>query len=271
MKIIFSLIVLIATIALIASAGESYYAIRTDLRKCAYPMCGGYFVREIGSNKAEVYVKSLNQTVKGGGVSVSESLYKNAPSYAVVVKGDLNKDEIVVSRIFRLLPKPSKPFNFDSELNNFFIVVPKENSSTTEVKKLNGNKSEKVNSIENSYSQDVSLVPMDWLSYKVNSGESVFTVSGRMDSNKTISIDYMFISLPDPKLCPMVLTVVRCANDTIPTYSSSATRCLTFSGCVHRGICPLVIPGCSDGYTRNSYASKPNGCPHYSCIPSFLS
>ncbi|KAN0018700.1 hypothetical protein ACTFIU_008630 [Dictyostelium citrinum] len=276
MKIILSLIVFISTIALIASAGESFYAIRTDLRKCAYPMCGGYFVREIGSNKAEVYVKSLNQTVKGD-AAVSESQYKYAPSYTVVVKGDIKKDEIIVSRIFRLLEKPYKPFNFDTEMNNFFIVDPKENNnnnnnSNIEIKKLNSNKSEKVNSIENSYFQEVPLVPRDWLSYKVNSGESVFTVSGRMDSsNKTISLDYMFISLPDSKQCPKQLTVIRCANDTIPTYTLSATRCISFSGCVRGGICPLVVPGCSDGYTRNSYPSKPKGCTRYYCIPSFLS
>ncbi|KAK5574944.1 hypothetical protein RB653_010199 [Dictyostelium firmibasis] len=274
MKIILSLIVFIATIALIVSAGgESYYAIRTDVRKCAYPMCGGYFVREIGSNKAEVYVKSLNQTIKGG-ATVTESQYKNAPPFSVVIKGEINKDEIVVSKIFRLLSKPTKPYNFDDEMNRFFTVVPEGdgNSTTIEVKKLNSNKSEKAKSIENSYGQDVSLVPMDWLSYKVSSGESVFTVNGgKMTSNKTITIDYMFISLPDPKFCPKELMVIRCANETIPTYTSTATRCLSFAGCIHRGICPLVVPGCSEGYTRNSYASKPNGCPHYSCIPSFLS
>ncbi|KAM9973066.1 hypothetical protein ACTFIR_012438 [Dictyostelium discoideum] len=271
MKIILSLIIFIATISVIANASESYWAIRTDLRKCSYPMCGGYFVREVGSNKSEVYVKSLNQTVKGGGATVDESLYKFAPSYTVVVKGDIKKDEIIVSKMFRLLPKPDKPFNFDSELNNFYIVDPKDTNSNIEIKKLNSNKSEKLNSIENSYSQDVSSVPMDWLKYKVTTGESVFTVSGRIDSNKTVSIDYMFISLPDPKLCPKELIAIRCANDTIPTYTITATRCLSFSGCVHRGICPLVVPGCSDGYTLNSYASKPNGCPRYYCIPSFLS
>ncbi|KAM9996623.1 hypothetical protein ACTFIZ_001569 [Dictyostelium cf. discoideum] len=273
MKIILSLIVFIATISLIANASESYYAIRSDFRKCAYPMCGGYFVHEIGSNKSEVYVKSLNQTDKGGGGStVDESLYKFAPPYTIVVKGDIKKDDIIVSRLFRLLPKPDKPFNFNTELNNFYIVDPKETNSNIEIKKLNSNKSEKLNSIENSYSQDVSLVPMDWLKYKVTSGESVFTVSGRIDSNKTISIDYMFISLPDPKsLCPKELVAIRCANDTIPTYNITATRCLSFSGCVHRGVCPLVVPGCPDGYSRNSYASKPNGCLRYYCIPSFLS
>ncbi|KAK5579450.1 hypothetical protein RB653_009133 [Dictyostelium firmibasis] len=272
MKLILSLIVFIATVVLFVS-GESYYSIRTDLRKCASPMCGGYFVREIGSNKTEVYVKSLNQTVKGG-ATVSETQYKFAPSFSVVVKGEINKDDIVVSKIFRLLPKSNKPFNFDNEMNHFFTVAPngEKNSTTFEIKKLNSNKSEKVKSIENSYSHDVSLIPMDWLSYKVHSSQSVFTVSGeKMTSNKTVVIDYMFISLPDPMFCPKELMVASCTNGTIPTYTATPSRCLLFAGCVHKGVCPLVVPACSEGYTRNSYDSKPNGCPHYSCIPSFLS
>ncbi|KAN0029780.1 hypothetical protein ACTA71_007917 [Dictyostelium dimigraforme] len=288
MKLIFSLIILIATIAMIVSGTttatsstspvtspskstkELYYAIRTDVRKCAAPMCGGYFLREIGSNnKTEIYVKALNQVSS----TVSESQYKNAPNFNVVVKGQITDDNIIVSEIFRLLPKINNSINIDKEIDNFYTtIVPStgnnENTTTIEIQKLNSKKpsTEKVKSIKNS-NDDIFFIPTDWLSYKVYSGQSVFTIT----KNKTsTTIDYMFISLPDPKFCPKILIPILCKNETVPTYTSTAMRCLKFAGCVHPGPCPFMIPVCQDGYTKSSYPSQPNACPHYSCLPSFL-
>ncbi|KAM9992477.1 hypothetical protein ACTFIY_009929 [Dictyostelium cf. discoideum] len=256
------------------SISESYYAIRTDVRKCAYPMCGGYFLREIGSSsKTEIYVKLLNQVSE----TVKETQYKFAPNFNVVVKGQITNDNtIVVSQIFRLLPKINNTINIDLEIDNFYTTITpngNENTTTIEIKKLNSNKpSMKVKSIKNS-NDDIYFIPTDWLSYKVNSAQSVYTITKSKDSKTktTTTIDYMFISLPDPKFCPKILIPVICKNETVPTYTSSAARCLTFSGCVHPGPCPFMIPVCPDGYTKSSYPIKPNACPHYSCLPSFLS
>ncbi|KAM9968894.1 hypothetical protein ACTFIW_000297 [Dictyostelium discoideum] len=251
------------------SKSESYYVlIRTDVRKCS--TCGGYFLREIGSsNKTEIYVKSLNQVSE----TVKESQYKFAPNSNVVLKGQItNDDTIVVSQIFRLLPKINSTINIDLEIDNFYTTITpngNENTTTIEIKKLNSNKpSMKVKSIKNS-NDDIFFIPTDWLSYKVNSAQSVYTIT--KSKNSTTTIDYMFISLPDPKFCPKILIPVICKNETVPTYTSSAARCLIFSGCVHPGPCPFMIPVCPDGYTKSSYPIKPNACPHYSCLPSFLS
>ncbi|EAL61576.1 hypothetical protein DDB_G0291760 [Dictyostelium discoideum AX4] len=287
MKVITYLIYFIASIFLVVVVGatttatttpatpknsisESYFAIRTDVRKCS--SCGGFFLREIGSsNKTEIYVKSLNQVSE----TVKESQYKFAPNFNVVVKGQITNDNtIVVSQIFRLLPKINSTINIDLEIDNFYTTINpngNENTTTIEIKKLNSNKpSMKVKSIKNS-NDDIFFIPTDWLSYKVNSAQSVYTITKSKNSKTTTTIDYMFISLPDPKFSPKVLIPVICKNETVPTYTSSAARCLIFSGCVHPGPCPFMIPVCPDGYTKSSYPIKPNACPHYSCLPSFLS
>ncbi|KAM9979732.1 hypothetical protein ACTFIZ_005994 [Dictyostelium cf. discoideum] len=291
MKIITYLIYFIASVLFIVSAttstttttstpensiSETYYAIRTDVRRCAAPMCGGYFLREIGSsNKTEIYVKSLNQVSE----TVKESQYKYAPNFNVVVKGQITNDNtIVVSQIFRLLPKiNNNTFNIDLEIDNFYTTITPsgtENTTNIEIQKLNSNKpSMKVKSIKNS-NDDIFFIPSDWLTYKVNSAQSVYTITKSKNSTTTTTtttIDYMFISLPDPKFCPKILIQVICKNETVPTYTSNAARCLKFSGCVHPGPCPFMIPVCPEGYSKSSYPIKPNACPHYSCIPSFLS
>src|SRR5262249_1939438 len=52
-----------------SSAGEGkFYTLRPDLRKCASPLCGGYFIKRVnqsltpcvnGQNKSECYVASI--------------------------------------------------------------------------------------------------------------------------------------------------------------------------------------------------------------------
>ncbi|KAN0015952.1 hypothetical protein ACTFIU_005902 [Dictyostelium citrinum] len=283
MKILTSLIFFIATIVLIVSSTttsdpskpitELYYALRTDVRKCAPPMCGGYFLREISSsNKTETYVMALKQVSTS---TVKESQYRYAPNFNVVVKGTISNGNIQVSEIFRLLPKTNNTFDIDKEINHFYTTIApsgstnNENTTTIEIQKLNSNKPpKKVKSIKNS-NHETFFIPIDWLSYKVNSGQSVYTITKGEKSSTTI--DYMFISLPDPKFCPKISIPILCKNETVPTYSSNAMRCLKFTGCVHPGPCPFMIPVCPDGYTKSSYPIKPNACPHYSCLPSFLS
>ncbi|EGC30213.1 hypothetical protein DICPUDRAFT_93019 [Dictyostelium purpureum] len=172
--------------------------------------------------------------------------------------------QIEVSGIFRLLTKPDKGFYFDSNTKFF-----KAQDSQT-IMKLNSNDRYRVEDILNTYGNSVSAIQLNWVDYKLTSGNSVFTMSENKISGN-VTIDYLFISLPDPAFCPIVLTQINCQNNTVATYQRAATRCQSFNGCAKKGVCPLSVVKCPNGYNLASVPSKPNGCPRYYCDPSFLS
>jgi hypothetical protein len=106
----------------------------------------------------------------------------------------------------------------------------------------------------------------DWLTSRVLAHYAL--VAGTFDRG-TLEASQVFVHLPDVVgPCPML--IIRCEQGTVATYDRDANHCLRPTGCVSRGMCPMYIPACDEGYTLASWASKPDGCAAFACDPSFI-
>ncbi|KAF2074540.1 hypothetical protein CYY_004167 [Polysphondylium violaceum] len=229
-----------------------YFQATKDLRKCAFPQCGGYFLKmvNIGGQQNDIYVSSIEGAKIDDG-SLNEFILSgrlsNGPSFTRT---------LYIQDTYRLLPLDSPS---TLEIKRYFIY---RNNVAYE---LNTGRNYRVNYYVENYSNQINNINEEWLDYKIN-GHSVIYGNVR---NGILDIDRIFIQLPDPQYCPD-FPVAQCSPGYIATYRVDNTRCILPTGCARQGICTLSIPTCPNGYTLMSVNSKPNGCPKYYCDPSFL-
>jgi hypothetical protein len=260
--------------AALSSTSRTYVGIRIDTRRCASPMCGGYWVHDLNRvTLSETYVSGLDFSVSGLS-DADQSRVFEAPG-DVVLRGKLGpKDQFgtrpfVVSDAWRglpgLSPAAGESFYKVETVNIECFVAPCPTLSAV-----------RTNYTAKTLLHELSLtglgfVDQSWLAQRsTQDGALVAGSIVRSTHHVTLEASNVYLKLPENVgPCPAVL-VSQCPSGQVRTYTRTADRCVVADLCVTQGICNYLVPNCGEGYTSTSWKKAPNACPAVACDPSWL-
>jgi hypothetical protein len=260
----------------------TFVTLRLDLRRCAKPLCGGYFVRDVNQGAAERYVSRLDFDTSLPAEVIDD--VRSAPASELVLRGHLGPEEtrfhtrpFVVSEAFRGMPgvTPLADAAFyqvharKPPIECFVGPCPNEIAQT-----LNTSMTEEFDSVSVD-SASLLWVDKGWLASRVEAHGAVVAGTLRQGAHlpggfeEVLDASQVYVRLPERKgPCPVSPTQ-SCADGTVAVQERDADRCIMQVGCVKPGVCPLFEPLCASGYTLSSWASAPDACPAFACDPSF--
>ncbi|MCU0691590.1 MAG: hypothetical protein MUF54_09325 [Polyangiaceae bacterium] len=269
----------------VSARTDSFVSIRKDVRKCASPLCGGYFVRDLNQSGHERYVSTLDFAAAAlDDVSVAEVL--KAPQGDIVLSGKLGRKEkrfgtrpFLVASAYRGMPGV-RPDSSDL----FYAAQERSPRITCITAPCPNQVATKLNTSERSYFDKLNImhaakpaVDKRWLRDRVQGHEAVVAAhfapgeqfpGGR---EKVLDISQVFIKLPDTVgPCPMT-PIPACEAPLTATFTRNADRCLIFDACVNQTQCPMIKPPvCADGYELVSWQTNTTMCRKFVCDPAFL-
>jgi hypothetical protein len=260
----------------LSSTKDTFLVARRDVRRCIYPLCGGYWVKDLNSTMQERYVSGFDFS----GSTLSEEAQgqvAGAPDFELVLEGRLGKKENLyntrpLSVIGAYRGMPGKTF---AATDKFYAVFPTKIGcptgqpcaylQTTRLNRTTGH----------TMATDVSVaralatrVDERWLHGRVLSSRAV--VAGKIiRANKHITVDasQVFVALPDRVAACPPATAPACPSGKIRAYECTADRCTVPLGCTYPGACAPFEPTCDPGYTLIGWT---NICPRHACEPDFL-
>ncbi|EGG18234.1 hypothetical protein DFA_03721 [Cavenderia fasciculata] len=253
-----------------------FVSIRRDFRKCAYPMCGGYFIQTINSNSEQVYVATVafesNQPINKSVVleSYGKSVIVNGYTRSSSQRG--YKEFVVktahVSMEYEGIGEAKGNFYFFKSTGIMCIKAPCPSTSATE---LNTGNSVIVSSFSEPYNEHVHRFDGSWAISRVydedGSGHAIVQMVPNQQASE-FTITRIYIQVPDPiKPCPKVTR--KCPKGQVDLFDRDTNRCLVFRECAKPGVCILSIPLCQEKWRLHSYPSLQNGCNNYYCDPDF--
>src|SRR4051812_30321485 len=80
------------------AASYHLFTVRRDERKCAAPMCGGFWATAISEDASPVYVADLD--LSRAGLS-SESVVRSAPGEELLLRARISKGKLIVKDAWR--------------------------------------------------------------------------------------------------------------------------------------------------------------------------
>jgi len=267
----------------ISASARAYVTLRRDVRKCASPKCGGWFVKDVNKkNPTERYVSSLDfGNANLDDASIAE--VQDAPDGEVVVRAKLGPLDasgtrsLLVWEAYRGMPGfvPASGDAFyavsarDPQIQCF--TAPCDNLSA---KKLNST------STTNFTRTEIELdhrIQTSWLEKRVNEDDAIVVGSIKKGDHfaggyeHVLEANQVLLKLPEMEgPCPQ-FKLAACPDGQTRTYTRSPDRCILPDACVDTHACPLLVPNCGDGYTLVSYPTSPSGCPSFTCDPTWIS
>jgi len=269
----------------LSASSRSYVTVRRDERKCAAPMCGGYFVRDVNRATAERYVSGLDLAPANLFSELEDSILA-APAEELVLRGKLGPVEaahstraFLVSEAYRGMPGMA-PSEGDVFFTSKTHTPPIECFTTP----CNNEVATQLNSTQTtsftSYKVTGALPnggDAAWLTGRlqthgaITAGRIVKGAKGPGGYEQVLTATQVYVRLPDVLgPCPKVAQPV-CASGKVPTFTRSLDRCLVFDACVKPGICPQFLPACPADYTQSTWAHSSSSCKLMACDPAFLS
>ena len=269
----------------LSQSSRSYVTLRHDDRKCAAPMCGGYFVRDVNRATAERYVSGLDLAAAGLAPEIEDSVLA-APAEELVLRGKLGPIEalhstraFLVSEVYRGMPgmaPGAADVFFTSKTHTPALecfTTPCNNEVATQ---LNSTKTTTFSSY-----QVTDALPSGgdaaWLTGRmqthgaITAGNIVNGAKAAVGFEQVLAATQVYVRLPDVlQACPKVAKP-QCASGKMPTFTRSLDRCLVFDTCVKPGICTQFLPACPADYTQTTWAHSSSSCKAMACDPSFLS
>ena len=242
----------------VTSASLQLFTVQRDERKCAAPMCGGWWASAVQQDASPIYVTDLDlsraqldaQTEQSVRAAPAEELLLRARAGAADKRGFR---QLVVKSVWRGMPGVV-PAAKDA-------VWSMGQKTATDVK---SGKSAAVSSVD---VRDAAraFVDQDWLSSRVVSHGAL---AAAHVSSKVLDASQVWIHLPE-SIGPCAKPVEQaCSGGQVQAYARTADRCLQPLGCVNRGICSMMMPSCADGYVAVTWTAA-NGCPATSCDPAW--
>ncbi|KYR01611.1 hypothetical protein DLAC_01611 [Tieghemostelium lacteum] len=270
-----SLLFLVVLLLVLVSANSdnlnrrknSYYSVRRDYRKCAFPMCGGYWLKAVNTNAEELYVSEFKFDDRLD--HLNKSLVLDAPMNELILGGWIKKTNkfnelrvVEATRVVPIKPAAKDPVGY--------YGLYKDGSKWNLIE-LNTDKVTKISCWTDRYSE-VSHIDRQWLDSKIKHDAIVSGVIAELPDKKekTLTIEKVYIQLPDPAKPCKELPLAKCAGGHVTVYTRDEDRCLSFDGCIKPGVCTLVLPLCDGNYTLVEFPSRPNACPKPFCDPYYL-
>jgi hypothetical protein len=268
----------------ISASSRTYVALRRDTRKCASPMCGGYWVHDVNRLALnEKYVSRLDFTGSGLDQATIDVALAADPG-ELLLHGKLGSTDAVshtqtflVSEAWRGLPGlvPATGAFFyatadkDPEIQCF--TTPCNEESAT---KLNSTSTTSFTSLDLT-GLAVGGLDRVWVAGRAlrNGGLVAGTLQqGPHDQGgyeTLLAASQVYVRLPNAEYACAIGPEHDC-GDQEATYTRDENLCLHFDQCVDRHPCPLYVLACPDGYTRDSWIAAPKGCSTSVCTPSFI-
>lgn len=262
---------------------RSYVTFRHDLyRRCAWPRCGGLFVRDINrATTREEYVLGWDFSQSG----LSEEVQADVASAAggeLVVYGKLGRTQsngfrsFVVTSVWRGMPgvafADTDTFYKVEEKAIRCITAP---CPTMEATKLHTTTKTLINDVDVTPAAKT-LVDTNWLTFRVTDGDAI--VSGNVvngaqigvGTEKVLKASQVFVKLPDmTRSCGRPFLPTCPAGQTV-IWARDANRCMMPAGCGGGGACTQQVPTCDDGYELLSWTGGRFACTQYACDPTFM-
>jgi hypothetical protein len=266
----------------LSAKDTQYYVLRKDFRRCASPLCGGYFAKQVNSEAAEVYVNGMTFSGKTLTGKARQDVL-DAPLTELVVKGRLSSPEkrfktqaLVVSEAWRGLP------GVEVKANDLFLSAARLNlpcrkfgpCAIAETTRLNGL------AVPGPIQTGLSLQPMDanvsldFLLAQILDGGALF--SGKVYTSQKppqpaftdVEVNQVFLKIPQAWSCPS-FKLASCPEGQTWTQLYDSNGCLVPDRCVTPGACIAVFRGCPEGYRNVSYPAGTFACQAVTCEPAF--
>jgi hypothetical protein len=264
----------------VETKGLFVWVVARDLRKCVAPMCGGYWVRALNIGQDE-YVSDIDLGAIG---AVSVRQMEDAADGELVIYGHFGPTEpnfhtrnFIARKVFRGMPGIKV-----DEQDGFYVVQDREPPIECFVAPCSNEIGTLLNTQQTYNFDGLSVagasepwMDEDWLTERVRQRHAIVSaslVNGQLypgGYEQILDASQVFVRLPYFDGPCQFKPTRFCASPFVNAYTRTADHCLVSDGCAEPGICPMYVPGCSPGYTLQSWLTQPNGCPAYSCDPSF--
>ena len=267
----------------LGSSSRTYVVARRDARRCASPMCGGYFIHDVNrATLREVYVPGYDFSQSNLTTEEERARVTNAPDFEVVLFGKLGAlrngyRDFVVTAAWRGMPG----VRFQDGVDTFYSVQGVSIQCFTAP--CATMKATKLHTTSSVLFHDVSVeraakprVDRDWMTSRVTDGGAL--VAGRLRDGaqvgagveRVLDATQVFVKLPDSKgACPRP-SLPLCPSPKVNVWQRDTNLCTMPAGCTVPGMCAAFIPTCDDGYSLQSWTGGPFACPQYACDPAFL-
>ncbi len=268
----------------ISQRTPAFVTLTRDTRRCASPMCGGYWAQDVNRTTAAVYVSGLDwsETVLD---DRAQGLVADAPTEVVIlgrlgaVERRFNTRPLLVQDAWRGLPGVAP------RATDRFYSVQANNPPITCITAPCNNLGARLVNTGRTFASftalDVrtALVPFGDASWTVAQIEqhgalvaAHFEDGARLPGGRerllVTSQVYVHLSYV-PDACPLV-RAAPCAAGQVYVSRRSEDRCLFPDGCAPAGqACLAFAPVCAEGYELASWNAAPTGCPSFACDPLF--
>jgi hypothetical protein len=263
----------------LSTARSSYVTVRRDLRRCASPMCGGFFVRDANRAGQEVYVSGLDTS---GLSAAAQAQFDQAPAEELVLRGKLGAISrgyrpFVVGTAFRGMPgyraQAGDSFSTVRYVPIRCITAPCNQYSFFAV-----NKPTSVTSVTGVDTQALgSALNQGWLRNRIESKGAIvasrLVTGAQFPGGRAVSavVSQVYVKLADTRVTCTEPALPKCAAGNVAGYTADENSCLSLDGCFPARACPKFLQICSEGYKEVARYTPPNGCPQLICEPEFLS
>eukprot|EP01133_Synstelium_polycarpum_P005635 gene5635-6504_t len=260
--------------------GSTFYTFKRDQQKCGELKCGGVYLSKVNGITDEIiYIAQFKYKVEG----VNKSVVEEAPDHDVIVSGtivphDKEYNDFLVADAYRVLATSAASTNNETVFYQFAGLAKGSSKKTPAYNVAKVNDAAKPFLVNSYTHQYPSSVQATWIESVLHAEApksaivcgQVATVGTGKKATSKLTIDKIFIHLPDPSTpCPK-MGKSKCSKGTVQVFKRDEARCLAFDGCVKSGPCTLELPVCNEGYQIASWAAQPKGCLKYQCDPDFL-
>jgi len=269
----------------LGSSQRSYVVIQRDYRKCAWPMCSGFYVKDVNRKNAKwTYVSALD--FDGSGLDeATAGLAEDAPGEVVLYGklGDLPDWDDSAMKTFRVEKAwRGMPGEVAAETDVFYEVAAIEPPVTClvapcpalTIKQLHKKATKQIERVDLEGLSEVRL-DRNWLGDRVAHGGALVAgtvVDGEIfqgGPERVLQASQAFVQLPEEQgQCPQ--SRPGCPEGQEAIYSRDENRCVVLSGCVEPGACAAYVPTCNEGYTLVGWTGGMFACTVYACDPTFV-
>jgi hypothetical protein len=268
----------------ISASTPAFVSLRHDDRRCISPLCGGYWLKDLNRNRAEVYVSGLDFS-QSGFDEATITLIQETSLDELVLQGVLGPREqqyrtraLMVQGAWRGLPGVvrSASDKFYSVTSNDppiqCFAAPCNNDVATLLNRTTtrGFTGVDVGGVVRNF-VDPAFVTSQVERYgALVAGHFEDGVRHAAGPETLLVASQVYLSLPSQRVpCPL-FPIAQCPEGLVNVFTRNADRCTIPAGCAEQLFCPQFIPSCDEGYTMESWTGG-SGCPAFACDPTFLS
>lgn len=265
----------------LSTRAASYVTLKKDLRRCAAPACGGWFVKDVNKTTAAQYVASLDFSTSGIDAA-GEAQLAGAADGEVVMLGKLGlKSRRTGQRLF-LVGKAWRgmPGRTAQAGDSFYVLTDRRPFVRCIQAPCNALEAGKLNLTTKTQTTDLSVasaagnyVDETWLNHEALTEEGIVAASIQSGARfpggteKIVDASQVFVKVPETRSCPQ-MRLAPCAAGNSWTYRRDENRCVLPIGCAPTVACRKLTPACEAGYELIQWTGE-SGCSEYACDPSW--